>query len=241
MKKQALLRGTALIILILTFVSLGIVILYYFAALKQTFEAGMFSTPDTGQLLLSLLMTIILLILPLAYFYFTLSIFRNTLQSKNSLPLVFRSKLKWLNTPLLVLIMIFNAVFTFIVMTLAHAVFTEKPPQFFPFNDKQAVYTIEKNVFGEDLYNIHYVTTSDANKHYVCEQESGEEERCFWENNRDIQTMIAESPVELEQFVNKEVLVTGEFIYSKEQCVKRVCKKLLNHWAGLRIKSIQLK
>lgn len=135
----------------------------------------------------------------------------------------------------------FNAVFTFIVMTLAYSVFTEKPPQFFPFNDKQAVYTIEKNVFGEDLYNIHYVTTSDANKHYVCEQESGKKERCFWEYDRDIQTMITESPVELEQFVNKEVLVTGKFIYSNEQCIMKVCRKLSNHWAGLRIESIQLK
>ncbi len=117
-----------------------------------------------------------------------------------------------------------------IVWSLTH----EKPPQFFPFNDPEATYTVVQR--GEN-YLLKYESTGDMNAHQVCSREGGKTE-CRIEVDRDIETMIGKSDIPLEPLLGKSVQVDGNFAYSDEQCVAGKCHTIGN-WAVLDVHSIE--
>lgn len=118
------------------------------------------------------------------------------------------------------------------------------PPTFFKTDDPEATYTIEQDSSND--FAVHYTTPGDANKSWVCEQELGKRERCFWEYNRDIVTKIGKSPVDLAPFLGKEVKLKGTFVYTEEQCIAEKCTPFgtdsqAQRWAAFDITTIEEK
>jgi hypothetical protein len=117
-----------------------------------------------------------------------------------------------------------------------YGMFHESAPVLFPLNDQQATYLITKDA---DFYQIHYQTTSEMNKSYACTWEAGGAKSCQWTNNNDIQGYIGSSPVDLESYVGKNVAISGDFGYFKEQCIAKKCQTINSSFVGLEIKSIK--
>ncbi len=110
------------------------------------------------------------------------------------------------------------------------------PYQPFPLKDPNATYTITKK---DDRYIINYETTSERKKEYVCSYQKGEKS-CEWWNPEPISAgFIASSPLDLEEYVDIPVIVTGKFIHAEEQCNAGKCTKIgFDNFLGLRIDSI---
>lgn len=117
-----------------------------------------------------------------------------------------------------------------------YGMFNESAPVLFPLNDQQATYLITKDA---DFYQIHYQTTSEMNKSYACTWEAGGAKSCQWTNNNDIQGYIGISPIDLESYVGKNVAISGDFGYFKEQCIAQKCQTINSSFVGLEIKSIK--
>lgn len=122
---KGLFRIAVLYITLLTCISIGAVIIYYFASIKQSIEAGMYTNLDIGQLLLSLFWTLIFLIIPMIYFFFNISILRSVFLSNHKKFIENNHRKKLINSSLLFFIMIFNIIFSMNVVYLAYAVLTE--------------------------------------------------------------------------------------------------------------------
>lgn len=110
----------------------------------------------------------------------------------------------------------------------------EQPPDFFPFDDQEATYTITKR---NGTYSLIYDSKGDKNSVYVCDQTSGST-NCRTEVNRHIEVMIGNSPIELESLVDESVRITGDFGYSNKQCIAEKCIETGN-WAVLNIHTIE--
>lgn len=110
----------------------------------------------------------------------------------------------------------------------------EQPPNFFPFDDPEATYAITKR---NDKYSLVYDSKGDKNSVYICDQMSGTT-NCRTEVNRNIEVMIGTSSRELESLIGKPVVVTGDFVYSNQQCIAEKCIEIGN-WAVLDIYSIE--
>lgn len=116
--------------------------------------------------------------------------------------------------------------------------FDERAPRLFPFDDPEATYTIVKGYSG--FYYINYKTISDRNKTFVCEWKDTGEKSCGWELNQEISgVFIGESPVDLEQFIGKNVTLSGEYEYTKEQCIVGKCRQSNHSAVALNIYSIK--
>lgn len=103
-------------------------------------------------------------------------------------------------------------------------IFNDPPPELFPFNDSEAVYSITKI---DGIYYLNYKATSDRNKYYVCEWPESGEKYCGWETHKDISGVaIGKSPVDLESFLNHNLRLDGSFAYSDKQCIVNICKDL---------------
>ena len=120
--------------------------------------------------------------------------------------------------------------FVNIIWSLTH----EKPPQFFPFNDPEATYTITKH---GDNFMLKYESTGDMNSHQVCDRKNGKT-NCHTEINRNIEVMIGKSEDELEPLLGKQVTVNGDFVYSDQQCIAEQCHHI-GGWAVLNIEKIE--
>lgn len=114
------------------------------------------------------------------------------------------------------------------------SLFYEKPPQFIPFDDPDATYTITKR--GEN-YMLKYESTGDMNSHQVCDRINGKTQ-CRVEVDREIEAMIGNSEIPLDELVGKPLKVTGEFVYSDQQCIAGECH-YIGGWAVLNIESIE--
>lgn len=112
----------------------------------------------------------------------------------------------------------------------------DNPPDFFPFDDPDATYTVTKH---GDNYMILYESTSNRNIHRVCDIENGERE-CRDEVNRWVEVIIGKSHTELEPLVGKSVQVNGDFVTSTKQCIASKCHDI-GRWAVLNIHSIDSK
>ncbi len=115
----------------------------------------------------------------------------------------------------------------------AWSLMTDQPPDFFPFDDPEATYTVTKR---NDRYMLLYDSKGDRNTTYVCDQMSGTTS-CRTEVNRNIEVMIGNSDTELEPLVGKSVKITGDFVSSNKQCIAGKCQDIGN-WAVLDIHSI---
>lgn len=135
-------------------------------------------------------------------------------------------------------LLIFTSIISFIALAffinIAWSLFNEKPPQFFPFNDPDATYTITKH--GNN-FMLKYESTGDLNSHQVCDLENGKT-KCRTEINRNIEVMIGKSEDELEPLLGKQVTVNGDFVYSDQQCIAEQCHHI-GGWAVLNIERIE--
>ncbi|NTU74302.1 hypothetical protein HGB07_09280 [Candidatus Roizmanbacteria bacterium] len=137
-------------------------------------------------------------------------------------------------------------IFTFLVLAFIVFVFSglilwnilhEKPPQFFPFDDKEASYTILKE---HGRYLVEYITTSDRNRSYVCSYSPSGKKTCGYEDDKNVTVIIVSSKIDLAPFVNKKVILTGEFVNAVKQCIAGTCSNIGN-WVGVKITSIREK
>lgn len=135
---------------------------------------------------------------------------------------------------LLIVVSIVSLIALGLLSTVAWSLTHEQPPQFFPFDDPEATYTITKH---GDNYMLKYSSTGDMNAHQVCDRKEGKTE-CRTEIDRDIETMIGNSDVPLEPLLGQPVRVNGEFTYSNKQCVADECHDI-GGWAVLNIESIE--
>ena len=169
--------------------------------------------------------TLIFIVFPIAFLFLTgyllLKIFKSLQEGRN---LISRARpLKSLFYSFYLLICLIIILFITLII---YNLFTDKPPQFFPFDDEQALYTITKI---DGIYYINYKTTSERNKSYICEWEEGGGKRCGWELNQNIEGItIGKSPVELELFLNKNLRLRGNFVYDNKQCILERCEEIGN-------------
>lgn len=135
-------------------------------------------------------------------------------------------------------LLIFTGITSFIALAffvnIAWSLFNEKPPQFFPFNDPEATYTITKH---GDNFMLKYESDGDMNSHQICDQKNGKTE-CRIEIHREVEVMIGTSKDKLETLVGKRVNVEGDFVYSDEQCIADQCHHI-GGWAVLNIEKIE--
>lgn len=239
--KQSIARLIIQVILLCTLGALGIIIFYYFAAFRQSggFQSNLIS--DLYYLLFFSAMTVLFLILPSFYFFLNLKLLRKSLRTSNIIPLNFTHKVKYLNKLLFSVILLFNIFLIGTTSYIAYDILTEKPPQFFPFNDPKSSYEIIRDHDG--YYQLKYFNPTDSNKHWVCTREEGRREECEWEKWSEFTLYIGSSPVDLSEFVDKEVIVNGDFDYSKKQCIIDKCSSFFMNQsvAAVMIKSIKVK
>lgn len=114
--------------------------------------------------------------------------------------------------------------------------FEDSVPHFFPFDDPDATYTVQK----EEFYSLRYNSTSDRNKSIDCGTDNGIR-TCKEVITKDYTIIIGNSPVDLDPFIGKQLIVTGNFDSTKEQCIKGECKSLSSSWAVANIESIAIK
>lgn len=119
-------------------------------------------------------------------------------------------------------------------LNISWSLFNEKPPQFFPFNDPEATYTITKH---GDNFMLKYESDGDMNSHQICDRINGKTE-CRIEIDREIEVMIGTSKDKLEPLVGKQVHVEGDFVYSDQQCIADQCHHI-GGWAVLNIEKIE--
>jgi len=136
----------------------------------------------------------------------------------------------WLQKMLYILVTIVAWVITCVVVWATWDMLSDKPPQFFSFNDPNGTYTI---IYEMDRYFLDYVTTT-GNTYAYCNANSGV-------TTCKMTVFIASSPVDLKQFLNKQVKLKGEFITAHKQCIENSCKDYGSNFAGLRIDSITQK
>jgi len=139
----------------------------------------------------------------------------------------------WLIIPFL----IETILLVYVIALTIVSTYNPTPPNFFPFNDNQATYTI---IIRDGLYKLSYKSTSERNKFITCDSNDGKK-RCQTEINNDVETMIGNCNQDLSIFIGKPVIVTGKFAYNSNQCVQNKCKYLGSNWAVVDINSIQLK
>jgi len=94
-----------------------------------------------------------------------------------------------------------------------------KPPQFFPFDDPEATYTVRDR---DNEYSLLYDSAGTLNTFSACFTENGVL-ICKDELQNNVEITIGNSDQELAPFVNKNVKVKGEFVYSNKQCVAGTC------------------
>lgn len=116
---------------------------------------------------------------------------------------------------------------------------SDYPPTMFPFNDSQATYVIKYYAFN-DQYNIVYDTLKDREKLGTCEQPGsyGGISRCWVEGDFHTDIPIAYSSVDLTAFVDKNVNLTGKFVYADKQCIREKCVDLGRRTVSLKLESI---
>ena len=117
-----------------------------------------------------------------------------------------------------------------------YAIMNEPPPQLFPLDDPQAIYTITKN---DKIYGVHYKSTSDINKSYSCTWEENQEKSCEWILNNDIESYVDSADISLDPYIGVPVELEGVFIYSEKQCIAGICGDYSGSFVGLKIKSIK--
>lgn len=179
--------------------------------------------------------TILFIIFPAFFLFLTsfliLKIFKSLQEGKSLISKTKPFRSLFYSFYLLVCLMII-----FFVSLIIYTTFTDKPPNFFPFDDPDAIYTISKQ---NGIYYINYKTTSEGNKSYVCEWVQGGEKKCNWELNQNIGGIaIGKSPVELKLFLNKNLKLSGDFIYDNKQCIVNRCQDIGKR-AVLNIDSIE--
>ena len=89
-----------------------------------------------------------------------------------------------------------------------------------------------------DRYNIVYDTLKDREKLDTCDEPDGGISRCWVEGDFHTDIPIASSPVDLAEFVDKNVKVNGEFVFADKQCIKEKCVSLGSRTVSLQLESI---
>lgn len=118
-----------------------------------------------------------------------------------------------------------------------YAISQEKPPQFFKTDDKDATYTIRKDTGKYNWYYLEYSALPGRHFNTVCSWVKGKK-ICGEEDLHYFKTVIAKSPIDLSTFIDKPVIVKGEFVDTKTQCIANNCIDIGN-WVGFDIKEIQ--
>lgn len=212
----------------LFFLEIVTIICASFVFLLSVLWLGNFS-PDTPLFLL-----VIFIVAPLLLTILSAFMFLTTLKFSFQKALV--TKLSFLKKSLLagyILIGLTGIGFTgFIVYNL----FNEPPPHLFPLDDPQAIYKITKK---DDFYWISFKTVSDKNKSYVCSWE-GRNRSCRWELNQKFDGYIASSEVDLAQFLDTPLKISGKFVSTKEQCIAGNCKSFGTSVVGLKLSSVNI-
>ena len=113
----------------------------------------------------------------------------------------------------------------------------DHPFELFTFDDPQATYVIKYYPFN-DQYNIVYDTLKDREKLDTCDEPDGGISRCWVEGDFHTDIPIASSPVDLAEFVDKNVKVNGEFVFADKQCIKEKCVSLGSRTVSLQLESI---
>lgn len=117
------------------------------------------------------------------------------------------------------------------------ALFNDRPPQFFPFDDQEAAYTVEKK---DNWFYVVYDSPSNKNSSYSCSVGKDQKELCHTDILHHFEAVVGKSLVDLEPLLDKSVKLDGEFVNGKQQCIVNKCIDIGNY-AVLNISSIQIR
>ncbi len=112
---------------------------------------------------------------------------------------------------------------------------SDSVPNFFPFDDKDATYTIVKN---EEYFFVHYKSSSDRNKFIDCTKRNGKPV-CKELVRNDETIMVGSSVADLSKYIGKNIIITGNFDSARKQCMKDKCIDFAGPWAVVNIASIE--
>ncbi len=140
-------------------------------------------------------------------------------------------KRKWLIILLAILLLIFTLLGYIIFQTV-----NEKPPDFFSFDNKFATYTIKK----EDAnYFVVFNAKPGSNKHYTCTWVESKA-NCQWENNDNVEILVANSNNSLDPFIGKSLKIRGDFVNATKQCIAGKCGQVFGPFVGVNISIIEV-
>ncbi len=133
------------------------------------------------------------------------------------------TKYKMINLILFSIYQIVCLLISCYIAIVAYNIFFEKPPQLFPINSAQATYTIaildhQDTLKKQKLYYLTYDTISKG-KDQPCRNmyKNNGETHCYHE------VMIGKSKRDLRPFLNREIIIDGNFVYGNKQCIARKC------------------
>ncbi len=133
--------------------------------------------------------------------------------------------------------LILGTLFLFLALFVAWfiwGIFNDELPQFFPFDDLQATYTVSKK---DNLFWVTYDSLSSKNKQFVCEWKK----KCHTEINNHIEVLVGETNYDLNQYLNNKVSITrGGFKNGfTKQCVAKKCVDARGPYTGLNIEQME--
>jgi len=108
------------------------------------------------------------------------------------------------------------------ILTIAWAIYTDEPPQFFPLDNPKGVYQITKGCPQAQGWEENGLTSGKAfcvaykGPGVLLDAESG--------NNHFFSITVGKSKVDLTQYLGKEIKgIRGKWSNSSEQCIKGAC------------------
>lgn len=226
MNSKNFFKSLFLIIQILSLVALVLAFSYYGYYFLWSFTKGWDIVKSDEKLIP---FSLLYLLIPFLLICLTIYLMIKSIKSKGVFPDLFK-KNKQLNKWFFVFYSLYYILLIFIIGVFAAiviAVFTDKPPRFFPIDDVEATYKItiqdlEQGEKNQPAYYIVYDTTSNKNDWKICDEVNGKK-RCYTEKHQHMEVIIGQSPVDLKSYIGKKIKVQGDFVYSTKQCIKENC------------------
>lgn len=123
------------------------------------------------------------------------------------------------------------------------AIYTDKPPTFFPVQNPEGSYTVLKSHVGnlscKDIVTNAQAYTQAENELFVIKYKGPGVFQGAFDKTDCIYVYIGKSPLKLDQYVGREVNVNGEFRTSDKQCIEKSCSRIGTRFVVFNIKSIR--
>lgn len=120
-----------------------------------------------------------------------------------------------------------------------YVLYTKPEPQFFPLDDKDAIYTIAKSPIAMNN-NLQITTQNNPSDKYYFVKYKGEHIWTALEAKNSFAVLVGNSKVDLKNFVGKRVQIMGKFVGSSKQCILEDCQDIFGPWVVLNIDSVTL-